>query len=236
MNAFCCSVNVDGMVNLHGGGGDTWTLHVVIKFVWIFCTHKWWGLKNLVLTCPHTPHTLVPSHPYASCALLSLYPLALVPSHHCILCPSALPPFCSCTLLCLHPPTLLLLYPNTLTPSCPCALPSLCSPALAPSHPCAHLSLQPVALVPSYPCTLMPLCPPILSPLHPPALTPFCPCTLPPLYLSSSCPCALPCSHPCSLSPSSPTSHLVKILLPDIWYIRLFLNILVQILFTKRKL
>ena len=28
-NAFCCSVNVDGVVNLCGGGGDTSTLHVI---------------------------------------------------------------------------------------------------------------------------------------------------------------------------------------------------------------
>ena len=30
MKAFCCSVNVDGVVNLLGGGGDTSILHVVI--------------------------------------------------------------------------------------------------------------------------------------------------------------------------------------------------------------
>ena len=33
MNAFCCSVNVDGAMNLCGGSGDTLTLHVVIKLV-----------------------------------------------------------------------------------------------------------------------------------------------------------------------------------------------------------
>ena len=31
MNAFCCSVNVDEVVNLCGGGGDTSTLHALIK-------------------------------------------------------------------------------------------------------------------------------------------------------------------------------------------------------------
>ena len=33
MNALCCSVNVDGVVILLGGGGDTSTLHVVTKLV-----------------------------------------------------------------------------------------------------------------------------------------------------------------------------------------------------------
>ena len=30
MNAICCSVNVDGMVVVLGGGGDTSTLHIVL--------------------------------------------------------------------------------------------------------------------------------------------------------------------------------------------------------------
>ena len=33
MNAFCHYVNVDGVVILCGGGGNTSTLHVVIKLV-----------------------------------------------------------------------------------------------------------------------------------------------------------------------------------------------------------
>ena len=42
-NAFCCSVNVDGVVNLCGGGGDTMTLHFAIGLVLPFYTEKWWG-------------------------------------------------------------------------------------------------------------------------------------------------------------------------------------------------
>ena len=33
MNAFCHSVNVDGVVTLSEGSGDTSTLHVVIELV-----------------------------------------------------------------------------------------------------------------------------------------------------------------------------------------------------------
>ena len=33
MLAICCSVNVDGVVVLLGGGGDTSILHVVIEHV-----------------------------------------------------------------------------------------------------------------------------------------------------------------------------------------------------------
>ena len=37
-NAICCSVNVDRVVVLLGGGRDTPTLHAVIKLIWTFCS------------------------------------------------------------------------------------------------------------------------------------------------------------------------------------------------------
>ena len=46
----CCYVNVGGVVILLGGGGNTLTLHNVIKVVLTFCGLAWWGHKNLVYT------------------------------------------------------------------------------------------------------------------------------------------------------------------------------------------
>ena len=40
MNAFCCSMNVDGVVFLFGGGGDTSKLHAVIELVKTFFTFR----------------------------------------------------------------------------------------------------------------------------------------------------------------------------------------------------
>ena len=48
MNAICRSVNLDEVVILLGGGGDTSTLHYVIKVVSTFCNLAWQGRKNLV--------------------------------------------------------------------------------------------------------------------------------------------------------------------------------------------
>ena len=73
MKAFCHSMNVDGVVILLGGGGDTSTLHVITELVWIFCTQKLWGLKYLVFTCPHALAHLVHLHLHA----LPLHPFAL---------------------------------------------------------------------------------------------------------------------------------------------------------------
>ena len=66
-------MNVDGVVNLCGSGGDTSPLHVVNELVSPFCTDKWWGPKNLVFKYLHTPLTLAP---------LDAHTLApLTPSH-----------------------------------------------------------------------------------------------------------------------------------------------------------
>ena len=43
------SVNVDRVIILFGGGGDTWTLFWVIELVWTFCTKGKWGAKNEIL-------------------------------------------------------------------------------------------------------------------------------------------------------------------------------------------
>ena len=102
-------MNIVGVVNLLGGGGDIPTLHVVIELIQNFCTQKWWGLKTLVFTCPHT---LLPSHP------------------SCPLCPCALP---------FYPPVLAPLCPPALTylPSRPHILVSPLPPV--PLRPTSHL-------------------------------------------------------------------------------------------------
>ena len=70
-NDVCCSVNVDGVVILLGGGDDTSTLHYVIKVVSTFCDLAWFPLHPLYLPSH-------PSHPLAP--LVSLAPLAPAPT------------------------------------------------------------------------------------------------------------------------------------------------------------
>ena len=113
MNVICHSVNVDGVVVLHGGGEDTLTLHTLnlLKLITLkdggdqkpsfqLPLHPgWW--RHLNPTCCYQTCTLIPScpafMPLCLCALLSLchsalHPCALLPSHTCTLLPS-------------HPPT-----------------------------------------------------------------------------------------------------------------------------------
>ena len=40
MNAICCSMNVDGVMGVFGGSGNTSTLHIIIKRISIFCTDR----------------------------------------------------------------------------------------------------------------------------------------------------------------------------------------------------
>ena len=47
MKAICCSVNVDRVVMVLGGGGDTSTLYVISEGVSTFCTKRWWGMKKV---------------------------------------------------------------------------------------------------------------------------------------------------------------------------------------------
>ena len=64
MNAICRSVNAVGVVILLGGGGDTSTLHHVIRVVSTFYNLGWWGHKNLVYTSHLPLHNLhLASHP-----------------------------------------------------------------------------------------------------------------------------------------------------------------------------
>ena len=50
-NVICCSVNVDWVVVLLGGCGDTSNLLYVIELVWTLCIQQWWRHKNLVFLC-----------------------------------------------------------------------------------------------------------------------------------------------------------------------------------------
>ena len=56
------------LVDSFRGGGDTLTLHSVIKLVWTFYTHTWWRLKNLVLSS----FTPLMSYVCTLCALCTL--------------------------------------------------------------------------------------------------------------------------------------------------------------------
>ena len=50
--AINCSVKVDGLVILVGGGGDTWPLFCVIELVWTFWTKRQWKQKPEI--CPQS--------------------------------------------------------------------------------------------------------------------------------------------------------------------------------------
>ena len=120
--AVCCCVNVDGVVVLLEGGGDTLTLHD----------------DALACSCPLCPCMLTPLvffHPFFPCTSCTLAPH--VSLHTCAFTPCALAPLytltpCTpCALACSHP--LCPCTPCDLTPHVPLHLHTPC--ALAPPHP-----------------------------------------------------------------------------------------------------
>ena len=65
MNAIWSSVKVYGLMVVPGGGGDTSTLHVVIKAVWTVCTQGGLDTKtlfwmHLCLYAFYAKHAFVP--------------------------------------------------------------------------------------------------------------------------------------------------------------------------------
>ena len=50
LEMLCHSVNVDGVIVLFGGGGDTSILDAEIKLVPTFSTQAWWEHENLDLS------------------------------------------------------------------------------------------------------------------------------------------------------------------------------------------
>ena len=79
INAICRSVNIERVVNIPAGSGETSTLHYVIKVVSTFCDLSWWGHIKLSLHPSHLLH--LPFHLSCPCicpctpfALTSLTP------------------------------------------------------------------------------------------------------------------------------------------------------------------